>query len=112
MRDRQANEGVIEQGIRPFSNGFEYEAWDEVNCCRCGRQPWVRCANGGGFEGACEIFAAVTEGIMPHDLAERMGYFDEQTRSGDLLPQLGWRCKEWCKEPPEEQMRMFEEPTP
>jgi hypothetical protein len=65
-----------------FSNGFEFDCWQERNCDRCAKNR------------SCDLFDAIMigsaeDGLVSQDISERMGYSD------DLRFVLGWPCKEF-----------------
>lgn len=60
--------------VRLFANGTEFMVWDERNCAVCKK----------GYTDECELqdaidLAALTDGEVPKDIAERLGYFDRES---------------------------------
>jgi hypothetical protein len=64
-----------------FSNGFEYECWDEANCSRCVKEPTCDLLRGG-------ITDSFLTGTFTQETADRMGY------TPALSNTLGWPCNE------------------
>jgi hypothetical protein len=69
---------VVEDKITPFSNGTEFMVWRDENCDRCKK------ANLEAVERdkTCPMeydtsFASVTDGLIPKESAERIGYKTE-----------------------------------
>ena len=91
----------------PFSNGTEFECWDDRNCDRC-----VKGAGNNGDALVCPIEEALTEalfgdGEMRFEMAARMGLHErERTHAPDGLPYLGWPCKEFEAPDAPEHVRM------
>lgn len=59
--------------IRPFSNGNEFEMWEEKNCQACPNSKFY----GGGKEYKCHIDEALTEALF--------GYGDVKKSVTDLI---------------------------
>lgn len=81
------------KNVRPFSCGTQDIDWQDRNCCRCARLPDGFWEQYWKMESGCEIFdalsfAAVDDGTITEEIAERMGYV------GGPPFDYTWDCKE------------------
>lgn len=79
--------------VRPFSNGTEYQDWQDANCSGCRKS--VDAIGEPGDWPTCEIESALTyaylgDGTVDQAMADRMGFRVERT----------WRCAELDAGPP------------
>ena len=78
--------------VRVFSNGTEYMAWNNANCCECARYHVV---DGEVVEPVCPLeealsLASIDDGTVSHEMAGRMG-LPSRTMGGRT-------CKEFVQE--------------
>ncbi len=70
--------------VSPFHCGSQSMDWENRNCRRCKKIDWDLVESGKNWVGQCEVFdsvslAAVLDGKIPVDIAERMGMTDDCT---------------------------------
>ena len=92
---RQEGAGGMDDGrVRPFSNGFEYEVWQEANCERCVKAQTYDADTGIYGPFTCDIeeavaLACIGSGEITAEIAARMGW------SVVNIAVLGWPCGEF-----------------
>ncbi len=85
----------MSERISLFSNGFEWDCWDEANCSRCVKAPRE------DERSECDLYDAITDAMV------NGGWFEPEivTRFGwreDYRAVLGWPCAELQTEGPVE----------
>jgi hypothetical protein len=74
------------KSFRPFSNGTEYQIWDEINCCQCAKG-WMMLQTDGTYKNyadsdyesdlMCKLQDDLTigtfTGTIPYETAEQIG---------------------------------------
>ena len=94
LTHREIGKGNKMSSHRPFANGYEYCAWERVNCGRCRLQ----LSTPEGEPVPCEIVDALAaarwdDGTVTAEIAERMGYLDNSPPRAKGFT-LAWDCPE------------------
>ncbi len=81
----------MSERIRLFSNGFEFDCWDETNCDRCVKAQWV------DEPITCDLWVAINDamvgdGTFAPEIVSRFGWKEEYRAV------LGWPCAEFQDE--------------
>lgn len=86
----------MEERVIPFSNGTEYQCWNDYNCARC--KKYNVDDSGMVVEPVCQIDEALLEsmfgdGKISKEMADRMGLENRRSENGGFY--LYWRCNEF-----------------